>query len=77
MAKTEGFNQYVCDRCSAEVYAIDTDPNIQAWKNIERMNAEGTSVKRWLCAKCSKEYRNLVQNQDSEFLNFMVSGVRK
>ncbi len=76
MAKTEGFNQYICDRCSAEIYATETDPKIQSWKNIERFNAEGSSVKRLLCSRCNQEYKELVRKQDNDFQVFMEKGGR-
>ncbi len=72
MAKTQGFNQYICDRCSAEIYAIDDSPKVKQWKTIHRYTSNGNQDERLLCADCSNEYRSISQKWDEQFRNFMT-----
>ncbi len=74
MAKIQGYNQYVCDRCSKVEYATDTDPKIQQWKAIERIGSDGIKNERLLCMDCIREYRKISQKADEEFARFMVEG---
>ncbi len=71
MAKSTGYIQFVCDRCGASTYAVEASPTAQSWKTIERYDASGSKVTRDLCPDCNKLYRNLAQDQDAEFSEFM------
>lgn len=71
MAKTEGYIQFVCDRCGAQAYAASGSPTAQSWKTINRVDASASTVTRDLCPDCYKGYRNLVTDQDAEFSTFM------
>ena len=71
MAKTPGFIQFVCDRCSIEAYAVEDSPTAQSWKTVERYDASGSKVSRTLCPDCNKKYRNLATAPDAEFNDFM------
>lgn len=71
MAKTQGYIQFVCDRCGFSTYAADGSPTAQSWKTIKRVDTSASDVSRDLCPDCYKVYRNLVSEQDAEFSNFM------
>ena len=71
MAKTEGYIQFVCDRCGAQAYAAAGSPVAQSWKTINRVDASASNVTRDLCPDCYKAYRNLVTEQDAAFSQFM------
>ena len=71
MAMTEGYSQYVCDRCGAVLYAQATSPDAQRWVPIRRVSAAGSDVERLLCPSCGMDYRPLVEGQEREFVKFM------
>lgn len=73
MAKTEGYAQYVCDRCNKSMYATDGSPDAQSWRTVRRITADGTETSRLLCPACNAEYRALAQSQDSAFGDFMAA----
>ena len=73
MAKTDGYSQLVCDRCSKTIYATANSPEAQSWRTIERITADGTTVSRLLCPQCNSEYRELAQSHDAEFSEFMTA----
>lgn len=72
MTITPGFNQYACDRCGIETYAVDGTPQAQSWKTIKRYDALGSENTRTFCPECNKLYRVLVAAQDAEFNDFMT-----
>ncbi len=72
MAKTNGYNQYICDRCATLEYATDENPKIKQWKEVERFTADGTTGKYLLCDKCIKKYRAVARKADEEFTHFMT-----
>ncbi len=72
MGKTQGYNQYVCDRCGQVVYAVNGEPKVQKWSTITRYGAEGIKQERLLCKECTNEYRTLAQQWDKQFLKFIT-----
>ena len=52
MAKTSGYSQLVCDRCSKTLYATENAPEAQSWRSVKRYTADGTEVSRLLCPDC-------------------------
>lgn len=72
MAKTEGYVQLVCDRCSKTVYAQMNSPEYQTWRNIKRISADNVEVSRLLCKDCYSEYREMCTTQDTQFGDFMT-----
>ena len=75
MAKSQGYIQFVCDRCGDSTYAVENSPTAQSWKTINRVDASASDVSRDLCPDCYKAYRNLVTDQDAEFSQFMSNEV--
>ena len=71
MAMTEGYSQYVCDRCGAVLYAQAASPDAQKWAAISRVSAAGSDVERLLCPACAAAYQPLVEGQERDFVKFM------
>jgi len=74
MAKTEGYSQFVCDRCGKTLYATKDAPEAQSWRAVSRVTADGVSISRLLCPDCSGRYRELAQAQDVAFGDLMANG---
>lgn len=72
MSKTSGYSNYTCDRCSKSVYAQETAPEVQSWRTIERITADGVKATRLLCPDCAAAYREVAQGQDTQFGDFMA-----
>lgn len=73
MAMTEGYTQYVCDRCGAVLYAQPTSPEAQRWSAVRRVSAAGSDVERLMCPSCATAYQPLVEQQERDFIAFMKS----
>ena len=72
MSKTSGYSNYACDRCSKSVFAQEMAPEVQSWRTIERITADGVKTTRLLCPDCAASYREVAQAQDTEFGDFMA-----
>ena len=72
MSKTSGYSNYTCDRCARSVYAQDGAPEVQSWRTVERITADGVRTTRLLCPDCAAAYREVAQGQDTEFGDFMA-----
>lgn len=74
MARTDGYSQYVCDRCGATIYGRDSYPETQQWRDVARVSGDGVSLTRLLCPDCATAYRQFAQAQDGDFAEFMRGG---
>ena len=77
MSKTDGYSNYVCDRCAKSIYAQSNAPETQSWREIKRISADGNTVSRLLCGDCASAYRDLAQKQDTAFGDFMANKVKE
>lgn len=75
MPVVPGYEHYICDRCSKDVF-IQTSDNAQKskWSDIKRTDANNVTTERVLCESCAKEYRTMATRQDGEFNTFMAGG---
>lgn len=71
MARTDGYSQYVCDRCNATTYARPTSLEAHEWHQIRRVSASEREVSGLLCPGCHELYTELVESQDLAFGEFM------
>ena len=74
MGVTSGYSDYVCEGCDSQAWVKDDDNTAKSkWREVERITADGTRVKRLLCERCNKEYKVFAAEQDAAFHAFMAS----
>lgn len=74
MAKTTGITMYECDRCGAKEHLTKDSPATADWHDIERVTKDGARRPVLLCKECHATYLMLVEQEDTDFNNFMAKG---
>lgn len=77
MARTSGYVRFECDRCDKREYLLDGSVEARNWYDIRRYRSSqatsGDPEKKTLCSACYTEYVATVQDQDTDFDQWMTN----
>lgn len=69
MPITDNIRKYECDRCGSVAYS--TDVPTPSFQIVQRYNADSILQHFILCADCSKKYRAMMDQWDTDYSKFM------
>ena len=77
MARTSGYVRFECDRCRTTAYLAETSVEARNWYEIRRYRSSqatsGDPERKTLCSACYTEYVATVQDQDTDFDQWMTN----
>lgn len=81
MAVSDGYKQYVCDRCGKLAYIKQDSAEAQSWGSVQRVSVDKASadnpVTRYtMCYACRTAYTTFDRPQDDEFASWMGQPAR-
>lgn len=71
MPRRTNMTQCECDRCGEKDLLTEDSPNAADWHDIERVTAEGKPRRFLLCGKCFAKYKDLLNQEDTQYRKFM------